>query len=90
MLIDLNDIAKACYQNKYETNKPPMFEQVDYLTDDNVNDLINVVTDIANNESYLEFRENVIKALKTTFALVYLKQINLNDFFNVSLNLNKP
>ena len=89
MIIDLNDISKACYQNKYDTYDPPSFDDSHNLSDDNVNDLIDIVNKIENNDGYLDFRKNLVNALKTLFALAYIKQVNLNEFFKVSLNLDK-
>ena len=88
-LIDFNSIAKACWENKYDTNEPPKFEEVNGLTSDNICDLLCYVDGIECFDSYLELRKNIIEALKTLLTLAHIKQINLNDFFKISLNLKE-
>ena len=88
-LIDFNSIAKACWKNKYDTNEPPKFEEVDDLTLQEISDLLCYVDGIECFDSYLELRKNIIEALKTLLTLAHIKQINLNDFFKISLNLKE-
>ena len=86
-LIDFNSIAKACWENKYGVTTPPKFEEVDELTLQEISDLLCYVESIECFDGYLELRKYLIEALKTLLTLAHIKQINLNDFFKISLNL---
>lgn len=86
-LIDFNSIAKACWENKYGVTTPPKFEEVDELTVQEISDLLHYVDEIECFDNYLKLRESIVNALKTLLTLAHIKQINLNDFFKISLNL---
>jgi hypothetical protein len=85
MLIDFNSLAKACYNNKYEL--PPTFDEHEQLSDINVQEAYKYLGMMEDNNSFFEFRGATIELLKTILTIAYIKQINLNDFFNISLNL---
>lgn len=88
-LINFNSIAKACWENKYDTNEPPNFDDLDDLTLQEISDLCHYVGNIEEFESYFELRQNLVEALKTLLTIAHIKQINLNDFFKISLNFNE-
>lgn len=87
MIIDFNSIAKGCWQNMYNTDKPPNIDDIDKLTEDNIYNLIQYISNIELSEGYNDFKQNLIEAIKTIFALSYIKNINLNDYFKINLNL---
>ena len=80
-LIDFNSIAKACWENKYDTNEPPKFEEVDELTLQEISDLLHYVDEIEGFDNYFKLRESIVDALKTLLTIAHIKQININDFF---------
>lgn len=88
-IIDFNSFAKACWENKYDTNEPPEFNEVDELTTDNICDLLHYVGNVESYESYFELRQNLVEAIKTLLTIAHIKQINLNDYFKISLNLQE-
>lgn len=87
MLIDFNSLAKACYDERYET--PASFDTYEAVSDDNVQEAYKYLGMMEDNNSYFEFRGATIELMKTLFRIAHLKQINLNDFFKISLNLKE-
>jgi hypothetical protein len=87
MLIDFNSLAKVCYDERYET--PASFDTYEDVSDDNVQEAYKYLGMMEDNNSYFEFRGATIELLKTLFRIAHLRQINLNDFFKISLNLKE-
>lgn len=88
MIIDFNSIAKGCWQNLYNTDNSPNIEDIDKLVEDNIYNLIQYVSNIEVSEGYNDFKQNLVESLKTVLILAYLKNINLNDYFKLDLNLS--
>lgn len=86
MLIDFNSLAKACYDERYDT--PSSFDEFEELSESNVQEAYKYLGMMEDNESFFQFRSATVEMLKTLFRIAHIRQINLNDFFNISLNLN--
>lgn len=87
MLIDFNNLAKACYEQKYDT--PSTLETFEMLSEENVQEAYKYLGMMEDNKSFFEFRGASIELLKTILTICHIRQINLNDFFNISVNLNE-
>lgn len=87
MLIDINNIAKACWQNKYQDEEYPKFEEQDIRTEENIDELIHYVGNMEVAESRNELETNLVAALKTILTISHIKQFDLNKFFRCSVNL---
>ena len=87
MLIDFNSLAKACYDNKYDSG--PTFDEHEKLSEANVQEAYKYLGMMEDNNSFFEFREATVEMIKTLFTIAHIRQINLNDFFNISLNLTE-
>lgn len=85
MNIDFNDIAKSCYDYKYDMI-PATFENHEELTDANIQEAYKYLGMMEDNENYVSFRDASIELLKTVLTIAHLKRINLNDFFRISVN----
>ena len=83
LLIDLNSISKACTEELYSEVK---FDDVDILVNENLSDISKFIDILKENKSYDEFKLAGIETLKAILRILYIKQININDFINISLN----
>ena len=81
--IDLNSISKACADELYSELK---FDDVDILVNENLSDINKFINILKENKSYDEFKLASIETLKAILRILYIKQININDFINISLN----
>ena len=84
--IDLNSISKACADELYSELK---FDDVDILVNENLSDINKFINILKENKSYDEFKLASIETLKAILRILYIKQININDFINISLNCEK-
>ena len=84
--IDLNSISKACADELYSELK---FDNVDILVNENLSDINKFINILKENKSYDEFKLASIETLKAILRILYIKQININDFINISLNCEK-
>lgn len=87
MLIDFNSLAKACYDERYDT--PSSFDKFEELSETNVQEAYKYLGMMEDNASFFEFRGATIEMLKTLFRIAHIRQINLNDFFRISLNFKE-
>lgn len=84
--IDLNSISKACADELYSELK---FDDVDILVNENLSDINKFINILKENKSYDEFKLASIETLKSILRIIYIKQININDFINISLNYDE-
>ena len=84
--IDLNSISKACADELYSELK---FDNVDILVNENLSDINKFINILKENKSYDEFKLASIETLKAILRILYIKQININDFINISLNCDE-
>ena len=84
--IDLNSISKACADELYSELK---FDNVDILVNENLSDINKFINILKENKSYDEFKLASIETLKSILRIIYIKQININDFINISLNCDE-
>ena len=84
--IDLNSISKACADELYSELK---FDDVDILVNENLSDINKFINILKENKSYDEFKLASIETLKSILRIIYIKQININDFINISLNCDE-
>lgn len=83
--IDFNSIANACLKDVYDN---VTFDDVENIVSDelmNIEDNIETLTDTS---SSYDFKENAIQMLKAALIICAVKKIDLNKYFNISLNLN--
>ena len=84
--IDLNSISKARADELYSELK---FDDVDILVNENLADINKLINILKENKSYDEFKLASIETLKSILRIIYIKQININDFINISLNYDE-
>ena len=87
MLIDFNSFAKACYDERYDT--PSSFDTFEELSENEVQEAYKYIGMLEDNKSFFDFRGATVEMIKTMFRIAHIRQINLNDFFRISLNLKE-
>lgn len=86
MNININDITKACYNDVINKDKKSLsFKEIKEYNEDLKEQIISGIHYIDN---YEKRDDEYVKALKSVLALAFMNNIDLNNFFNINVELD--
>jgi hypothetical protein len=82
MKIDLNELGRVLYKLNYDKEKLKLtFDETSKLQNEIIDKIIDDVVNIKNSQFF--DKQSLINVLKNNLLLLYISNINLNDFIGV-------
>lgn len=82
MKIDLNELGRALYKLNYDKEKLKLtFDETSKLQNEIIDKIIDDVVNIKNSQFF--DKQSLINVLKNNLLLLYISNVNLNDFIGV-------
>ena len=82
MKIDLNELGRALYKLNYDKEKLKLtFDETSKLQNEIIDKIIDDVVNIKNSQFF--DKQSLINVFKNNLLLLYISNVNLNDFIGV-------
>ena len=82
MKIDLNELGRTLYKLNYDKEKLKLtFDETSKLQNEIIDKIIDDVVNIKNSQFF--DKQSLINVLKNNLLLLYISNVNLNDFIGV-------